>query len=89
MQISKLVKIENKSEYSKGITIIELIVYIGLLSIFIFVLLDIFVTILNSRLEMESTASLNQDSRYILSQLAAKVTNADAVTLPQNPGDSV
>lgn len=69
-------------KFQKGITIVELIVYIGLLSIFMIVLLDVFVTILNSKLEGESTSALNQDARYIYSKLAYDVANADAMTLP-------
>lgn len=79
-------------KFQKGITIVELIVYIGLLSIFMIVLLDVFVTILNSKLESESTSALNQDARYIYSKLSYEVGNADSVTLPStlNPtGDTL
>jgi Tfp pilus assembly protein PilE len=69
-------------KFQKGITIVELIVYIGLLSIFMLVLLDVFVTILNSKLESESTSALNQDARYIYSKLSYDVANADSMTLP-------
>jgi len=75
-------------KFQSGVTIVELIVYIGLLSIFTLVLVDVFVTILNAKLESESTSTLNQDARYIYSKIAYDVENADSMTLPFNPGDT-
>lgn len=62
------INIQNK-KLKKGVTIVELLVYIGLLSIFMLVLLDVFTTILNAKLESESTSALNQDARYVYSKL--------------------
>jgi type II secretory pathway pseudopilin PulG len=76
MKISKYINTQ------KGVTIVELIIYIGLLSIFMLVLVDVFVSILNAKLESESTSALNQDARYIYSRLAYDVANADTMTLP-------
>ncbi len=74
----------NKYKRQKGVTIVELIVYIGLLSIFMLVLVDVFVTILNAKLESESTSTLNQDARYVYSKMAYDVANASSFTVP-NP----
>lgn len=71
-------------KYQKGITIVELVVYIGLLSIFMLVLFDVFVTILNSKLESQSTSTLNQDTRYIYSKIAYDVENAGSLTVPNS-----
>ncbi len=77
-----------KNNNQKGFSIVEIIVYVGLLSIFMLVLLDVFITILNARLEAESTSTLNQDARYVLSKLEYDIGNADSVTMPLNNGDS-
>lgn len=78
-------KMENgKWKIYRGVTIVELIVYIGLLSIFMLVLVDVFVSILNSKLESESTSTLNQDARYIYSKLAYDVANANNFTVPSS-----
>jgi len=69
-------------KFQKGITIVELIVYIGILSIFMLVLVDVFVAILNSKLDTESTSTLNQDARYIYSRLAYDIANADTASVP-------
>jgi Tfp pilus assembly protein PilW len=77
-----------RRKFESGVTIVELVIYIGLLSIFMLVLLDVFITVLSARLETESTSTLNQDTRYILTRLAYDVGNADSVVLPAALGDS-
>lgn len=71
-------------KFQKGVTIVELIIYIGLLSIFMLVLVDVFVTILNAKLESESTSTLNQDARYIYSKMVYDVVNASSFTVPNS-----
>ncbi len=73
---------------SPGVTIIELLVYMGLLSIFMVVLVDVFVTILNAKLNTESTSALDADSRYILSRLSYDVARADTMGTPASLGGS-
>lgn len=77
-----------RKKLHKGVTIIELIIYIGLLSIFMLVLLDVFITVLNARLDTESTSSLDQDSRYILTRIINDVGNSEYVYLPSSSGES-
>ena len=72
----------NKNNKQRGITIVELLVYVGLLSIFMLVLVDVFVTILNNKLETESISTLNQDTRYIYTRLAYDIANADSASVP-------
>lgn len=73
-----------KTRNIKGITIVELLIYISLLAIFMIVLLDVFVVILNAKLESESTSALNQDSRYILAKLSYDVANASTFSIPNS-----
>ena len=77
MQISKYA-----NKQIKGFSLVELLVYMALMSIFLVVLLDVFTTTLNTRLSSESTSAISQDSRYILAKLAYDVNNADSVTAP-------
>jgi prepilin-type N-terminal cleavage/methylation domain-containing protein len=76
--------ITQNTEYTqkRGFTLVELLVYMALMSIFILVLLDIFTITLNTKLASESTSALSQDSRYILSKLSYDVNNADSITSP-------
>lgn len=73
-----------KLNKQKGTTIIELLIYLALLSIFLTVLLDVFVTTLDFKLSSESTSTLNQDTRYIFSKLSYDVYNADSFTIPNS-----
>jgi prepilin-type N-terminal cleavage/methylation domain-containing protein len=66
----------------KGFTLVELLIYMALVSIFLLVLLDVFTTTLNSKLSSESTSAISYDSRYILSKLSYDVNNADSVISP-------
>lgn len=66
----------------QGFTIIELIVYMGLMGIFMVVLLEIFTLTLNTKLSSQSTSSIAYDGRYILSKLAYEIGNADSVVAP-------
>lgn len=67
---------------SAGTTVIELLVYLALLAVFLTVLLDVFVTTLNFKLQSESTSALNQDTRYIFEKIAYDIYNSDTFTVP-------
>lgn len=85
MQIKNLMsKIENQ----KGTTVVELLVYLALLSIFLLVLLDIFTTTLDFKLQTESSSALNQDARYILAKLSYDLYNSDGITVPATLGST-
>lgn len=71
-----------KNIKNKGQTVVELLIYLALLSIFLTVLLDIFVTTLNFKLQAEAASALNQDSRYILGKISYDVYNSDSFTVP-------
>jgi len=66
----------------KAFTLIELIVFMGIFSILIFVLTDIFVTSLKTKTSAESTAVINQDGRFILAKLINDINNANFITSP-------
>ena len=66
----------------RGLTVTELLIYMGLMAIFITVLLGIFTSALKTKLASQSTSAISQDSRYILSKLSYDVNNADSVTSP-------
>lgn len=66
----------------KGFTIIELIVYIGLSSILIALMSEIFLATLGVRIESQSTTNVQQDARYILSRITYDVRRASAISVP-------
>lgn len=70
----------------KGFTLIELVIYIGILSILLGALSAIFTSIVDVQLESTATSSVNQDGRYLLSKLLYDVKSSSATVVPANPG---
>ena len=79
--------IKNKAFKRKGFTLIELVVYMGIVGIFMLVLTDILVAILNTRLSSQSTSQVAQDGRYVYTRLIYDINRASGVLLPLNLGD--
>lgn len=69
-------------------TLVELMLYVALVSIFILTLTDIFVAILNTKVESEATNAVEQDSRFIIARLSYDIRRATQITTPANPGDT-
>lgn len=70
-----------------GFTLVELIVYMGILSMLLVVFTDIFTSILDTQLSSQRTSSVAQDGRYIYSRLIYDINRAQGVILPANLGD--
>jgi prepilin-type N-terminal cleavage/methylation domain-containing protein len=71
----------------KGFTLIELVLYIGILSILLGVMSSIFTTVVGVQLESNATSSVDQDGRYLLSKLLYDVKSSSAIVTPANPGN--
>ncbi len=76
-----------KFKIKRGFTLVEILLYMALLSIFLITLVDILVSILDVQLESQATSAVDIDSRFISSRLNYDVTRADAITAPANLGD--
>jgi prepilin-type N-terminal cleavage/methylation domain-containing protein len=76
-----------KNKHPKGFTLIELLIYMGIFSILLVVLTQLFVTILNVQLESEASSSVEQDSKFILARMMYDIQKASQVVLPANLGD--
>ena len=77
------------TDYSRrraGFTLIEIIIYMALLSIFLLTLTDIFVSILDVQLESDATSAVEQDGRYILSRMAYDIPRAESIETPPQIG---
>ena len=71
----------------KGFTLIELAIYLGILSILLLILSSFFNSAMDTLLQSQATSPTEQDSKFILNRLMYDVTNADSLTTPANPGD--
>ncbi len=71
----------------KGFTLIELVLYMGILVLLIGVLSSIFSAIISVQLDSTATSSVDQDGRYLLAKFTHDVASASAILIPANPGD--
>ncbi len=71
-----------KQKIMRGFTIVELIMYMGLMTMVLTVLSSIFVMSVSSQLEAESLSSVQQDGRYLLAKLYYDINNAETIVSP-------
>jgi type II secretory pathway component PulJ len=77
-----------KTKLLKGFTLVEIILYMVLLSIFLITLVDILVSVLDVQLESQATSAVDIDSRFISSRLNYDILRASAISTPANLGDT-
>lgn len=81
-------KIKIKKGKQRGFTIVELLIYMGLLSILLGILTTIFVSTLNVQLESRSSSAVVQDGNYILAKLAVDIHKATSISVPNALGST-
>jgi Tfp pilus assembly protein FimT len=67
---------------NKGVTMVELLIYIGLLTLFLTILTSLFVSIFKLQLTTQSTSSLTQDTRFIIARMGYDIENATSLAVP-------
>lgn len=72
----------------RGVSVVETLIVIGLLSVFMVVLTDMFASILDIQSETSATSGVSQDGRYILSRLNYDINRATSITTPAALGGS-
>lgn len=77
--MNKELRIKNSN---KGFTLIELLLFMGIFSILMIVLFQLFISIFDVQLESQSVASVTQDGRFIVNKLTYDIKNATSVTMP-------
>jgi len=69
-----------------GTTLIELLMYMGLLMILLGIITNIFTSALDVQSESQSTSSVEQDGRFILSRLSYDIQRAQTIVIPASLG---
>ena len=72
----------------KGFTLIELILYLGLFSIFLTIVLQLFSSIFDIQIESEATSSVGTDGKYIIQRFTHDVNSASSISIPASYGVS-
>lgn len=70
----------------KGITVVELLLYMAILSVLLSILTSIFVSALDVASESNATSSVEQDGNYILAKLAYDIHRAQSINIPSANG---
>lgn len=71
-----------------GFTLVELIIYMGLISVLIVVFMDILSASFNAQLSSQSSSEVVQDGRYIYTKLTYDINRTNSVSIPEDLGDS-
>lgn len=71
---------------NRGFTLVELVVYMGLLTIILAILSQIFGSLTDIQLESESNSTLNQDEAFIVSRLGYDIRRASSISTPASNG---
>lgn len=69
-----------------GVSIIEVLIYMGMFSILIVMLSQVFAATFELRRESEAYSAVAQDSRYLLNRLHYDVKRASSITTPATLG---
>lgn len=69
----------------EGFTIIELLLYMGILSIILFVFIDLFISMSRLRTESESISNVQQDTGYLLNKFIYDIHQAKSISTPAIP----
>lgn len=75
--------------YASGFTLVELLLYMGLLAVFLVVLTDIFVSALNVQTSSESASAVLSDGQYILARLAYDAGQSQDIATPSASGQNL
>ncbi len=65
-----------------GFTLIEILIYMGLMTIFIVVLGQVLSSVLDAQIDAQDISAVEIDSRYVLTRLTYDIRRATAVTAP-------
>lgn len=66
----------------RGSTLVELLVYMAILTTIMLVVTDFLLQTIEARLEIQAKSSIEQDQRFILSRLTYDIKRADSITAP-------
>lgn len=65
-----------------GFTILELVLYLGLLGIFLVIMTNLFVASLDTRLESQDQSALQQNGRYLIGRFTYDLHRAQTISSP-------
>ena len=76
------------SNFKKGFTLVELLIFMGMFTILLAVLSQVFGMIIDARLESESTSSVVQDGNFLLNRFMYDIARANTINTPSTVGST-
>ncbi|KKU56969.1 hypothetical protein A3C34_00095 [Candidatus Amesbacteria bacterium RIFCSPHIGHO2_02_FULL_48_21] len=73
---------------TRAFTLIEMLIYMGLLAVFLLVLGQVFFAMLDAQLKSQTVSSVVQDGSFILNRLGYDIHRAVSVVAPATDGES-
>lgn len=73
-------------KYKQGFTLIELLLFMGLFTIILGVLTNLFSVIIDTQAEVESTSAVENDSKFITTRLMYDIQRAQSISVPASLG---
>lgn len=70
----------------KGFTLVELLIYMGLISALLLVMTELFGAIFDVKIETEATSAVQEDGGFIVRRLIYDVSRSTAITTPASYG---
>lgn len=74
--------------HQTGVSLVELLIYMGLSFILLTVILGLLISIFETRTESDTTTSVEQNSRYLLNRLRYDIHRSQDMLIPANAGDT-
>lgn len=81
-------RVKPTSNFKRGYTLIELLVFMGIVSILLVMLTNMLASIIDVRQESESISSIEQDGNYILARFAYDIQRAQTINSPASLGQN-
>jgi hypothetical protein len=76
-----------KKRIKNGFMLMELIVYIAVFTIFMYITTAIFTSVLAVQVESDTTSVVQQDARFITERLTYDIHRASSITTPNSAGE--
>lgn len=87
-----IIKFNNQSfincQTEHGTTLIELVLYMGIFSTLLMVLVELFGSIVSVNLESQANAAVSQDGRYLLNEMSYTIRQTKSISQPAGYGSA-
>lgn len=80
----RLIRLINQPAF----TIVELLIYMGLMAGFLIILSSILFSVIDVQLETQAFSAVEQDGRFIMARLAYDIHRAEGITSPASHGQT-